>query len=75
MLPLKSSKPVRPMHDPLTVQSLGEIEMNREQAKLFAVSIYAGVKAYLQTHRAEFEQWLQEQPESGESATGRDNRT
>lgn len=63
------------MHDPLTVQSLGDVVMNQKQAKLFAVSIYAGVKAYLQTHRSEFEQWLQEQPESGESAPGKDDFT
>lgn len=47
--------------------------MSQEQAKLFAVSIYAGVKAYLQAHRSEFNQWLQEQPKSGESAPRKDH--
>lgn len=63
------------MHNPLIVQTLGDIVMDKKQAKFFAVSIYAGVKAYLQDHRSEFEQWLQEQPNSGDSAPRKDNRT
>lgn len=60
------------MHDPFTVQVMGDIVMNQKQAKLFAVSIYADVKAYLQTHRPEFEQWLQEQPDDGEYTPRKD---
>ena len=35
--------------------------MSDEQAKLFATSICASVKAYISAHRAEFEAWRREQ--------------
>ena len=49
------------MTDTLAVKTSGEIIMGEEQAKYFAISIYAGVKTYLKEHQAEFEAWLQEQ--------------
>ena len=49
------------MSDPLTVETIGGAGMSDEQAKIFALSIFAGVKAYISEHRAEFEIWQREQ--------------
>lgn len=49
------------MSDPLTVYTSGEVTMGEKQAQLFAVSIFASVKAYISDHRTEYETWLQEQ--------------
>lgn len=49
------------MPDPLTVETIGGKSMSNEQVKYFALSIFAGVKAYIKEHRAEFEEWQREQ--------------
>lgn len=49
------------MPNPLTVETIGGESMSSEQAKYFALSILAGVKSYVQTHRTEFEEWQREQ--------------
>lgn len=49
------------MSDPTTVEIVGGESMSNEQAKYFALSIFAGVKAYIKEHRAEFEEWQREQ--------------
>ena len=49
------------MSDPMTVESFGGPGMSDEQAKYFAISIFAGVKQYISEHRAEFEEWHAEQ--------------
>ena len=48
------------MPKPLTVETIGGKNMSDEQAKHFALSILAGVKSFIQSHRAEFEAWQQE---------------
>lgn len=45
------------MVDALAVEKIGGKTMSDEQAKLFAVSICASVKAYIAAHRAEFAEW------------------
>lgn len=49
------------MSDPLTVELIGGGDMGNEQARDFALSIFAGVKRYIKEHRAEFEAWEKEQ--------------
>ena len=53
------------MSDTLTIKTSGVAVLGEEQAKHFALSIFADVKAYIKEHRAEYEQWLTEQ-EAGE---------
>ena len=53
------------MSDTLTIKTSGVAVLGEEQAKYFALSIFADVKAYVKEHRAEYEQWLIEQ-EAGE---------
>ena len=53
------------MSDTLTIKTSGVAVLGEEQAKHFALSIFADMKVYLQGHRAEYEQWLIEQ-EAGE---------
>lgn len=53
------------MSDTLTIKTSGVAVLGEEQAKYFALSIFANAKAYIKEHRAEFEQWLIEQ-EAGE---------
>ena len=53
------------MSDTLTIKTSGVAVLGEEQAKHFALSIFADVKAYVKEHRAEYEQWLKEQ-EAGE---------
>ena len=53
------------MSDTLTIKTSGMAVLGEEQAKHFALSIFADVKAYIKEHRAEYEQWLTEQ-EAGE---------
>ena len=53
------------MSDTLTIKTSGVAVLGEEQAKHFALSIFADVKAYLKEHLAEYEQWLNEQ-EAGE---------
>lgn len=54
------------MSDTLTIKTSGVAVLGEEQAKHFALSIFADVKAYVKEHRAEYEQWLTEQ-EAGET--------
>lgn len=49
----------------LPVKSSVYVAIGDEQAKQFARSIFAGVKEYIQGHRAEFDAWQAEQ-EAGE---------
>ena len=53
------------MSDTLTIKTSGVAVLGEEQAKYFALSIFADVKAYVREHKEELEQWLQEQ-EAGE---------
>ena len=53
------------MSDTLTIKTSGVAGLGEEQAKHFALSIFADAKAYIKAHRAEYEQWLKEQ-EAGE---------
>ena len=53
------------MSDTLTIKTTGVEVLGEEQAKYFALSIFADMKAYIKDHRAEYEQWLIEQ-EAGE---------
>lgn len=53
------------MSDTLTIKTSGVAVLGEGQVKYFALSIFADVKAYLKEHRAEYEQWLNEQ-EAGE---------
>ena len=53
------------MSDTLTIKTSGVAVLGEEQAKHFALSIFADVKAYVREHKEELEQWLQEQ-EAGE---------
>ena len=47
------------MPNVLKVNTFGAALMGDEQAKNFAMSIFAGVKAYIREHPAEFEEWKQ----------------
>ncbi len=47
------------MPEKFSVYTSGEVVMGQKQAKCFALSIYGGVKAYIQTHSAEFQEWLE----------------
>lgn len=49
------------MANALAVNTSGGVDMGTEQAKYFAISIFADLKAYVKAHRAEYEQWLIEQ--------------
>ena len=49
------------MPDPLAVDTIGREVMSDKQAKIFALSILAGVKSYIKEHSAEFEAWKKEQ--------------
>lgn len=49
------------MPNALAVNTSGGVDMGTEQAKYFALSIFADMKAYIKEHRAEYEQWLIEQ--------------
>ena len=53
------------MSDTLTIKTSGVAVLDEEQAKHFALSIFADVKAYIKGHRAEYEQCMAEQ-EAGE---------
>ena len=53
------------MSDTLTIKTSGVAVLGEEQAKYFALSIFADMKAYIKEHRSEYEQWLIEQ-EAGE---------
>ena len=53
------------MSDTLTIKTSGVAVLGEEQAKHFALSIVADVKAYVKEHRAEYEQGLIER-EAGE---------
>ena len=53
------------MSDTLTIKTSGVAVLGEEQAKYFALSIFADMKAYVREHKEELEQWLQEQ-EAGE---------
>ena len=53
------------MSDTLTIKSSGVAVLGEEQAKHFALSIFADVKAYIKEHGAEYEQWLIEQEAGG----------
>ena len=53
------------MSDTLTIKTSGVAVLGEEQAKHFALSIFADVKAYIKEHGAEYKQWLIEQ-EAGE---------
>ena len=53
------------MSDTLTIKTSGVAVLGEEQAKYFALSIFADMKAYITEHRPEYEQWLIEQ-EAGE---------
>ena len=53
------------MSDTLTIKTSGVAVLGEEQAKYFALSIFADVKAYVKAHRAEYEQWLAEQEAGG----------
>lgn len=46
------------MPDSLVVEVIGGENMSNEQAKYFALSIFAGMKAYVKEHRTEFELWM-----------------
>lgn len=48
------------MPDPLIVETNGEVVLGEKQAQYFALSICASVKAYIQTHRQEYEEWARE---------------
>jgi hypothetical protein len=48
------------MSDTLTIKTSSVAFLGEEQAKHFALSIFADVKAYIKEHRAEYEQWLTE---------------
>ena len=47
------------MPNAITVNTSGAVLMGDEQAKSFAMSIFAGLKAYVREHPAEFEEWKQ----------------
>ena len=49
------------MCDCFSVKTSGYNAIGDEQAKQFARSIFAGVKEYIQGHRAEFDAWQAEQ--------------
>ena len=49
------------MSDTLTIKTSGVAVLGEEQAKHFALSIFADAKAYIKEHRAEYEHWLIEQ--------------
>lgn len=49
------------MANALAVNTSGGVDMGTEQAKYFAISIFADLKAYVKAHKAEYEQWLIEQ--------------
>lgn len=53
------------MSNTLAIKTSGVAVLGEEQAKYFAISIFADMKAYIKEHRAEYEQWLIEQ-EAGE---------
>lgn len=45
----------------LSTKTNGTIELSREQAKCFATSIFAEMKAYIREHRDEYAEWLAEE--------------
>lgn len=49
------------MSDTLTIKTSGVAVLGEEQAKYFALSIFADVKAYLREHRTDYEQWMIDQ--------------
>lgn len=49
------------MPDTLTIETSGKAVLSEEQAKYFALSIFADMKAYIRDHQAEYKQWLMEQ--------------
>ena len=53
------------MSDTLTIKTSGVAVLGEEQAKHFALSIFADVKAYIKEHRSEYEQGLIEQEAGG----------
>lgn len=53
------------MPDPLSIETIGGVIMSNKQAKIFALSIFAGVKSYIKEHPAEFEAWKKEHREFG----------
>ena len=55
------------MPDPLDIKTVGGAVMSDEQAKVFALSISAAVKAYIKAHQAEFEAWAKEHSETNDS--------
>lgn len=53
------------MSDTLTIKTSGVAVLGEEQAKHFALSIFADVKAYIKEHRAEYEQWIEQEAGEG----------
>lgn len=49
------------MSDTLTIKTSGVAVLGEEQAKQFAFSIYASMKAYIKEHQKEYNAWLAEQ--------------
>ena len=54
------------MPDPLDIKTVGGGVLSDEQAKVFALSISAAVKAYIKAHQAEFEAWAKEHSETND---------
>lgn len=49
------------------MQDTTSISISQKQARAFAIAVFADIRAYCETHQAEYEEFLREEQAKGEN--------